>query len=196
MTTHAQTDRPSVYDALKQAVAQALKSSAHTLFFYPIPSVPARGVRVEISSATAAVLSEALARVALENSLQYEVLSETTFTPERVVVKVSVRFATLHVQRVGEASLAAVTTGTGEMKQNDAAVRTAETRAFKRALEALTGEVLGKWLQFAEQFAMRHIAPANAEAERSPSRSERTIVFSNALSRLFTAHVAQLTKQE
>lgn len=196
MTTHAQTDRLSVYDALKSAVASALKSAAHTLFFYPIPAVPARGVRAEISSATAAVLSEAIARVALEHSLQYEVLSDVTIAEQRVIVKTTVRFATLQVQRVGEASLAAVAAGTGEVKQNDAAVRTAETRAFKRALEALTGEVLGRWVQFAEQFVMRHIATANAEAERSPSRAERTIVFSNALSKLFAAHVAQLTKQE
>jgi hypothetical protein len=192
MTARTNT-QTQLADELRAAISGALKEHPQTLFFYPVPSIPAKGVRVELSSETAALLSKAVSEVALRNSVEYSVESDVSFEKDRVVVKVTLRFATIKVQRVGEAALASTSASTGEVRQNDAAVRTAETRAFKRALEALAGDIVLSWLRFAESFALTQLQTANAAAAQA-SKFEQVLVFSRFMQRTFADYVKQKQK--
>ncbi len=87
-------------------------------------------------------------------------------------------------------------TATGELKPNDAAVRTAETRAFKRAMEALAGDTVFAWLRFAENFALTQLQAANTAATQA-AKGEQVRTFSKTLQKLFHEYVKQrAAKQE
>jgi hypothetical protein len=191
--TNTQTQQ-LIADELRAAISSALKEHPQTLFFYPVPAIPAKGVRVELSSETAALLSKAITEVALRNGVEYSVESDVvSLDKEKAVVRITLRFATIKVQRVGEAALSSTSTATGELKPNDAAVRTAETRAFKRAMEALAGDTVFAWLRFAESFALTQLQTANAAAAQA-SKFEQVLVFSRFMQRTFADYVKQKQK--
>lgn len=110
------------------------------------------GFSVELRHSGALQLMSVASQTALELGFTMRMRSEVSFMHDRFVSVVSLDLLEqggeniLSVQRYGEALPNRLIKKTGEVVPSETAVRTAETRAFKRALAALVPEVEEKMI--------------------------------------------------
>jgi hypothetical protein len=166
---------------IEAEIKQVIKENIGTLFFFPKDNkLPATGVIVEITVPTANAISGALSRLSVIYGFEYRYSTKVETFGNRVVVKAIVRIGTAEAEGVGEA----IIYKENESNPMDAPYRTAESRAFKRAIERLVGPWLNDILIKMQDFAERYLDHANSAALAHKNPYDQRRAFNNYLRNL------------
>lgn len=182
----------SAVQRLNDVISLTLKNAVSTFVFYPVGRERITDIRVELSHDTARILLAACADFAAQEGMAFESLSDLKALEDRCIVVARITFFdkthgfSWTCEALGEAPYRAGTpyidpkTGEERYHVNDAAVRTAEARATKRAVEKLAPTAVQRWIEWARRAAMASLDVIWPKCREHYNKPSFFLEFNNA----------------